>query len=167
MSHIIHALNDVFGDERPAFTEIVVSKRIKTKFFTEGGRPDNPPPGTIVDDVVTLPERHDFYLISQSVNQGTVNPTSYHVIHNESGYKPDIIQRLTYKVSLLRKSRVLKQLLMDLFNVQFKLCHLYFNWSGTVRVPAVCQYAHKLAYLIGESVHQPPSAHLNEFLYFL
>ena len=33
--------------------------------------------GTVVDDVVTLPERYDFFLVSQSVRQGTVNPTSY------------------------------------------------------------------------------------------
>ena len=26
----------------------------------------------------------------------------------------------------------------------YKLTHLYFNWPGTVRVPAPCQYAHKL-----------------------
>ena len=134
------------GTETPKFTEIIVSKRIKTKFFTNprGGNPDNPPPGTVVDDVVTLPERHDFFLISQSVRQGTVNPTSYNVIHNESGLSPCILQRLTYK-----------------------LTYLYFNWSGTVRVPAVCQYAHKLAYLIGENIKTQPSGHLNDLLYFL
>jgi hypothetical protein len=58
----------------------------------------NPPSGTVVDDVVTLPERYDFYLISQSVRVGTVNPTSYNVIWDESGLKPDHIQKLTYKV---------------------------------------------------------------------
>ena len=70
------------------------------RFFTNprGGQPDNPPPGTLIDDVVTLPERHDFFLISQSVRQGTVNPTSYNIIYNESGLSPDILQRLTYKV---------------------------------------------------------------------
>ena len=70
------------------------------RFFTnpKSGQADNPPPGTVVDDVVTLPERHDFFLISQSVRQGTVNPTSYNIIHNESGLTPDILQRLTYKV---------------------------------------------------------------------
>jgi len=134
------------GTETPKFTEIIVSKRIKTKFFTSprSGQPDNPPPGTVVDDVVTLPERHDFFLISQSVRQGTVNPTSYNIIHNESGLTSDILQRLTYK-----------------------LTYLYFNWSGTVRVPAVCQYAHKLAYLIGENIKAQPSQHLNDLLYFL
>lgn len=37
---------------------IVVSKKIKTKFFKMTGGPEtNPEPGTVVDDVVTLPER--------------------------------------------------------------------------------------------------------------
>ena len=51
------------------------------------GKLSNPPSGTIVDDVVTLPERYDFFLISQSVRQGTVNPTSYNVIEDNSGLR--------------------------------------------------------------------------------
>jgi len=39
--------------------------------------------------------------------QGTVNPTSYNVIHDESKLDPDKIQKLSYK-----------------------LCHLYYNWPG-------------------------------------
>ena len=79
------------------FTFIIVSKRIKAKFFRGV---ENPHSGTIVDDVVTLPERfavslftpvltfssrYDFFLVSQSVRQGTVNPTSYNVIKDTSG----------------------------------------------------------------------------------
>ena len=30
----------------------------------------------------------------------------------------------------------------------YKLTHMYYNWPGTVRVPAPCQYAHKLAYQV-------------------
>jgi len=49
----------------------------------------------------------------------------------------------------------------------YKLTHLYYNWPGTVRVPAPCQYAHKLAFLVGESLHRQPSEQLEEVLYFL
>merc|ERR1712110_1090947 len=101
-------------------------------FFRMNGKPSNPPSGTVVDSDVTLPERYDFYLVSQSVNQGTVNPTSYNVVKDTSGLLPKHIQALTYK-----------------------LTHLYYNWPGTVRVPAPCQYAHKLAFLVGESLHTP------------
>ena len=107
-------------------------------------QPSNPPSGTVVDDVVTLPERYHFFRVSQSVRQGTVNPTSYNVIEDSSGLKPEHIQKLTYK-----------------------LCHLYYNWPGTVRVPAPCQYAHKLAFLVGESLHTAPSDKLEDTLYYL
>ncbi len=58
----------MFGEAgiNPKFTYVVVSKRINTRFFrVNGGPPGNPPSGSIVDDVVTLPERYDFFLISQ------------------------------------------------------------------------------------------------------
>ena len=82
--------------------------------------------------------------MSQSVRQGTVNPTSYNVIKDNSGLTPDHLQKLTSK-----------------------LCHLYYNWPGTVRVPAPCQYAHKLAFLVGESLHKEPSEKLEDLLFYL
>nr|CAD7605072.1 unnamed protein product [Timema genevievae] len=87
---------------------------------------------------------YDFYLVSQSVRQGTVSPTSYNVISDNIGLDPDKLQRLTYK-----------------------LTHLYYNWSGTVRVPAPCQYAHKLAFLVGQALHRSPNVQLDDYLYFL
>ena len=54
--------------------------------------------------------RYDFFIVSQSVRQGTVNPTSYNVLKDTSGLKPEHLQTLTYR-----------------------LTHLYFNWPGTVR----------------------------------
>ncbi|XP_075154889.1 piwi like RNA-mediated gene silencing protein aubergine [Haematobia irritans] len=122
-------------------TFIVVSKRINTRYFVNGR---NPSPGTVVDDIITLPERYDFFLVSQSVRQGTVSPTSYNVIHDNMGLNADKIQMLTYKMT-----------------------HLYYNWSGTLRVPAVCQYAHKLAFLVAENIHRAPSNALENQLYFL
>ena len=49
----------------------------------------------------------------------------------------------------------------------FKLCHLYWNWPGTIRVPAPCKYAHKLAFLAGQVLHQEPSTQLCDKLFFL
>lgn len=120
---------------------IIVSKRINTRFFLRNG---NPEPGTVVDDVVTLPERYDFFLVSQSSRVGTVSPTSYNVISDNSGLSPTQLQEFSYKMT-----------------------HLYYNWTGTLRVPAVCQYAHKLAYLVGQYIHQSPSNLLEKQLYFI
>ncbi|XP_021919553.1 piwi-like protein Siwi isoform X2 [Zootermopsis nevadensis] len=134
-------LAKIYGENEYKLGFIIVTKRINTRLFYNG---NNPPPGTVVDDVITLPERFDFFLVSQSVRQGTVSPTSYNVISDNLELGPDKIQRLTYK-----------------------LTHLYFNWSGTVRVPAPCQYAHKLAYLVGQAIHKVPSTQLEDTLYFL
>ena len=39
--------------------------------------------------------------------------------------------------------------------------------QGTVGVPAPCQYAHKLAFLVGDSIHKEPDNALTDRLYFL
>ncbi|XP_017884838.1 piwi-like protein Siwi [Ceratina calcarata] len=120
---------------------IIVTKRINTRIFYNR---NNPPPGTVVDDVVTNPLRYDFFIIPQSVRQGTVSPTAFNVIADTTGWTPDQIQRMTYK-----------------------MCHMYYNWSGTVKVPATCQYAHKLAFLVAQFIHRPPDTRLENLLYFL
>ncbi|KAI8735952.1 piwi protein 1 [Biomphalaria glabrata] len=143
---VMSALKDTGGqDYRPGFAFVIVKKRIQTRLFAkEGNGINNPCPGTIVDQIITKPNWYDFFLVSQSVRQGTVTPTSYNVIYDDSGLQPDHIQRLTYK-----------------------LTHLYFNWQGTIRVPAPCQYAHKLAFLQGQTLHREFSAYLSDKLFFL
>lgn len=142
---IVDKLNQIYKsagiDQDVLLTFFIVNKRINTRFFDHR---QNPKPGTVVDDIVTLPERTDFYLVSQSVRQGTVSPTAYNVIYDTSGLKIDHLQMLSYKQ-----------------------CHLYYNWSGTTRVPAVCQYAHKLSFLVAQFLHQAPSNLLEKKLYFL
>ena len=134
----------MFYSPRLAF--IVVKKRINHRFFSVDNNKqlNNPLPGTIIDNNITRSEWYDFFIVAQSVKQGTVTPTSYNVIHDTTGLKADHIQRLTYK-----------------------LCHLYYNWPGTVRVPAPCQYAHKLAFLTGQSLHENVHPKLVDKLYFL
>lgn len=65
--------------------------------------------------------RYDFFLVSQSVRQGTVTPTHYNIIYDNTGLKPDHMQRLTYK-----------------------LCHLYYNWPVSWKLLALKlqQYVH-------------------------
>lgn len=148
--HEVPQLNECFKrsggqDYNPKVAIVVVKKRINTRFFARSGPSlNNPCPGTIVDTTVTRPIWYDFFLVSQSVRQGTVTPTHYNVIWDTTGLKPDHMQRLAYK-----------------------MCHLYYNWPGTIRVPAPCQYAHKLAFLVGQSIHKDPHMALSDRLYFL
>nr|QOW64977.1 hypothetical protein [Lymnaea stagnalis] len=135
-----------FGDYTPNCTTVCVQKRINTRIYgkDKDGSLINPPSGTVVDQTVTRRERYDFFLVSQHVRQGTVSPTHYIVVDDGIDLKPGQMQRLTYKMT-----------------------HLYYNWPGTVRVPAPCQYAHKLAYLVGESIHKEPAECLSDRLFFL
>nr|XP_023021942.1 piwi-like protein Ago3 [Leptinotarsa decemlineata] len=124
---------------------IIVQKRINTRIFNFGRDGcENPPPGTVLDHTVTRRYLHDFFLVPQNVRQGTVNPTHYIVLYDTCNLKPDHSQRLCYK-----------------------LCHLYYNWPGTIRVPAPCQYAHKLAALVGQHIKKAPSAVLSDTLFYL
>lgn len=46
------------GENSFKFAYVIVNKRINTRFFTENRNSyDNPVPGTVVDNTVTLPER--------------------------------------------------------------------------------------------------------------
>lgn len=148
--HEISQLHDAFAKMGPTYKPrlavVVVKKRIHTRIFAQGqgGTLANPQPGTVVDSDIVHPTWYDFFLVSQSVKQGTVTPSHYHVIADNTGLTPDQMQVLTYK-----------------------LCHLYFNWPGTIRVPAPCQYAHKIAFLVGQSLHKNPHINLADRLYFL
>lgn len=56
---ILKALRERYKGKRPLVTFVVVSTKSKTIFFKNG---KNPNPGTVVDDVVTLPERYETLL---------------------------------------------------------------------------------------------------------
>lgn len=133
----------------PSLSVVVVQKRINTRLYAlqqERGRKTliNPPPGSIVDHTITRKKWYDFFLVSQHVRQGTVSPTHYVVIYDTSTFKPEHMQRMTYKMT-----------------------HMYYNWPGTVRVPAPCQYAHKLAFLVGQNIHKEPHSDLSNRLFYL
>ena len=103
-----------------------------------GKQLDNPPPGSVLDHTVTRRNWYDFFLVSQHVGQGTVSPTHYVVVSDSLGLPVDAVQRIRYVVS-----SGCVCYLHFLFR-SYKLTHMYFNWPGTVRVPAPCQYAHKV-----------------------
>ncbi|XP_076966269.1 piwi-like protein 3 [Callospermophilus lateralis] len=148
LDHEISELVSYLENECPysiKLTFIVVKKRINTRFFLQHNQElRNPAPGTVVDMMVTREQWYDFYIVSQSSTVGTVTPTHYNVIYDTVCLDPDTVQRLTYK-----------------------LCHMYYNLPGIIRVPAPCHYAHKLAYLVGQSLHDQPSSLLANSLYYL
>lgn len=143
---IEEGLEDRFKSKAPKLVFILVTKRINDRFFTKvedtesggfsrGRAPrgppkilDNPDSGLIVESNVTRSSGFDYFMVAQKVTQGTATPTHYEVIRNNSKLNAEFFYTLTYFMT---------------FN--------YFNWSGPVKVPSVCQYAHKQAYLLGEN----------------
>lgn len=128
-------LGDVYkkaGMPTPGFTNVIVTEETNIRVFQEMS---NPKAGTIIDGVITLPERYvfnytyfDLFIILQErllFNESGVgrrgSPTYYYVLEDSILWGPDNLQLLTYK-----------------------LCHLYYNSCKTVRVPGVCKYAFKL-----------------------
>ena len=106
LEQVKNVLNAMFGATAPPFAFVIVTKRISARFFLVAGQNrENPIPGTVIDRVVTREKRYDFYLISQSVRQGTVTPTMYNIIYDQSQFTANHHQQLAYK-----------------------LTHLYYNW---------------------------------------
>jgi aubergine len=95
----------------------------------ENNKVVNAPPGTVVDTKVTSKDYNDFYLVSAKSNQGLSSTIHYQIIYDDKSVKDSEFQLLMYK-----------------------LCFLYYNWTGSIKVPAPCQYAKKLASLLGDKL---------------
>jgi aubergine-like protein len=125
--------------EMPSLIYVLVNKRTNARFYMKNnGNITNPPLGTVVDSKVVDKNGFDFYVTPAKANQGSMTPTYFNVIFDSSGLPCDQIQMLAYR-----------------------LCYAYYNWSGSIRVPAPCQYAKKLAYMYGERSDRngPPRPH--------
>ncbi|KAK5602350.1 Piwi-like protein 2 [Crenichthys baileyi] len=136
---------ETFPSYEPKLVFIVVQKRISTTLYSWAANCfGTPPPGTVLDHTLTQKDWVDFYLMAHHIRQGCGLPTHYISLYNTANLTPDHLQRLT-----------------------FKMCHLYWNWPGTIRVPAPCKYAHKLAFLCGQYLHCEPAIQLSDKLFFL
>ncbi|XP_037113727.1 piwi-like protein 2 [Syngnathus acus] len=136
---------ETFPRYEPKLVFIVVQKKISTTLYSCAGSSFGAPsPGTVLDHTLTQKDWVDFYLMAHHIRHGCGLPTHYITLYNTANLLPDHLQRLT-----------------------FKMCHLYWNWPGTIRVPAPCKYAHKLAYLSGQYLHSEPSIQLADKLFFL
>lgn len=132
------------------FIDYILVIRTGTLRLFSSGR--NPAPGTVVDDIITAnahdptlgAPRSDFYMVSQRANEGCVRPTHYRVIVNSSFLGKKELEEITYK-----------------------LAHLYYNWTGTVAVPAPVLLAQKLTKMISEHNMDVTPDGLKEFTYYI
>jgi len=124
MTAIHDAVKAISPNTRMTF--VVVKKRIRTRLYNRGR---NPEPGTLVDSVITHPNWYDFFLVSHETRNGTVSPTHYNVLLDDMKWPKSELQSFIYL-----------------------LCYQYYNWDGSISVPAPCQYAHKMAFLYGKTL---------------
>ena len=131
------------------FAEVIVTKRIDDRIFTTFHGRDgttqyqNPPAGTLVSSSI-VSNRFEYILVAQDVNQGTCTPTKYTVIYDTTELPQELFWQLSYSQ-----------------------CYNYYNWNGSVKVPAPAQYAHKLAYLAGQTLQGDVQPQLEDKLYYL
>ncbi len=142
---------------------IVVQKRINTRFYLMAsaklkgfctimtlfclqknqGELDNPPPGSIVDHTITRKKWYDFFLVSQKVNQGTVSPSHYVVVHDGRKVRPDLIQREFLKrIKCAMKLTISLSLARTLLHFDTHVLQLDGACSGPSTLPICPQAGH-------------------------
>ncbi|KAL7574615.1 hypothetical protein ACA910_002967 [Epithemia clementina (nom. ined.)] len=109
---------------------VTCQKRIDNKFLTVGieGYEDgslSAPAGTMVAALQGL-ENQTFYINGRAPPYSTAKPVRFVVIERDQGLMSVPMSELTWGQ-----------------------CHAYPNWTGPIKVPAVCQMAHKFAELAG------------------
>lgn len=99
----------------------MVNLRNSERFFTPGHDIKNVSPGTLVNSCI-VSKAYDFFIVSQQSTKGSVVPNHYKVIYSNSKIEEGYLQELI-----------------------FSQCFNYANWSGSIKVPAILQYAKKCA----------------------
>lgn len=100
---------------------VMVNVKTSERFFTESERANNMPAGTVVaNDIVS--KDYDFYVVSQASNRGSTVPNHYRVVYSDSQIEEGVLQELV-----------------------FSQCFNYVNWTGSIKVPGIMQYANKCA----------------------
>jgi len=89
--------------------------------------------------------KREFYLVPSEAhpNQGTATPTKFAVVKDQIFSKGE--------EQMFEEQMFEEQMLA---NFTHRLCFMYGNWPGSVRVPSVLQYACKLCKLMKEFVRR-------------
>lgn len=116
----------------PKLTIVLVLKMVNHRIFSKKGQYyDSLDIGTCVDTGIISPKFKEFFLITTKAPPGaSARPVRYIIAEDDANFTADEIQNLTHK-----------------------LCYMYQNWNGPIRVPAPVMNAHKLAYIYGKLVN--------------
>lgn len=123
-----------------------MDRKVNQKFFVcSGDRVSNPSYGSLINSTV-VSKNYDFYMIAQNCNRGAATPVYYKVIYNSSTMKEGQLQELIYTQ-----------------------CFNYMNWTGSVRVPSVCQYSRKIAGFVADNLNTSieEGSSINQRLFYI
>lgn len=142
---MINSIGDFTMNYQPKILYILVNKNTTHRLFENGnghGIYVNPGPGTVLDTGLVEnsgDKLFDFYLIPHKATIATARPVHYKVVWNSASMAKEAIENITYH-----------------------LCYNYVNFAGSIKVPAPCMYAQKLAnYAHDNSVNPNPKLALN------
>lgn len=114
---------------------VMVNLRNSERFFSgQEGNMRNVNPGTLVNSCV-VSKNYDFFIVSQQSNKGSVVPNHYKVIFSDSRLEEGHLQELI-----------------------FSQCFNYVNWTGSIKIPSILQYAKKCARFNAEVLNGFPVA---------
>lgn len=115
-------MSEIYRSTEVKLTVVMVNLKNSERFFkSDNNGSSNVPPGTLISTgVVSLD--YDFFIVSQQSNRGCVVPNHYKVIYNTGKLEEGHLQELIHSQ-----------------------CFNYSNWSGSIKVPAILQYAKKCA----------------------
>lgn len=146
----IREYRKVFDDLniKPNLAVIVVQKRIGSRYFIMGNNREyiSPPVGAVIDKDVVSGQFNNFDLLaSKAPASATAGPARFITTVDDMSMSSDGLQQFTYQ-----------------------LCYLYYNWQGSVKIPAPAKYADSLAYKFATHM-QKTTVHPNLFnkLFFL
>jgi aubergine-like protein len=133
---------NIYKEKCPSLQVVMVNTKTSERFFTENS--ENVRAGTLINSEVVSND-YDFYLVSQNSNRGCIVPNHYKVIFNNSKLEEGMLAELVYGQ-----------------------CYNYVNWSGSIKVPGILQYAKKCAKFHSEVMEdQRLSSTLERCLYFV
>ena len=131
---------------KPTIVYILVNKKPNSRIFEGDNKGKNqsfcnPEPGSIIFEDLSQGFK-EFHLASATVREGTCTPVSFKIgYENNPDFPLDAIAELTYNQT-----------------------YCYYNWTGSVRVPATIQNANKLAKLYSEIGDELKTAEKNSDL---
>ena len=130
LSQEVAVLKEVVEAEFPGtkFIFLCCNNQVNARFYQQqGSKAVNPDRGIVIDTGCVKESLYDFYLVPHGSRTGLQGPTRFHLLYTNQQVNAKALYELTYR-----------------------LCYGYFNYTSSVKVPSPVTYAHRLAYLIGE-----------------